>query len=290
MNYELLYETFPQLTQFQMATKNKYIFKSDQALLEVPKNQLTASELNLLSVFLTPLPESFNLQGLWKNYLEYESDDMPESLSEFQMLKISFKKPFHKIVPFQDAIESIVNQRCFVFDLQNHAYCILIPNKGDYIDFKRFKPLLEDDFKTKFTLLTTKMEAPTKLREFYTLLKEVRDDLGQYDNKPIYELHDVFLSYMMSSLTIEQATHYCQDVLGDAIRDGILLETVTSYLQNMYNFSQTAKALYIHRNTLQNRLDRFEKLSECNLKDSEDLFKIYMALKLLNMYKMHILP
>ena len=65
MDYKLLFETFPQLTDYRADTTGKFIFQSEHGLLEVPKNQLTEKERTLLSIFLKPLPEYFDVQHLW---------------------------------------------------------------------------------------------------------------------------------------------------------------------------------------------------------------------------------
>ncbi|WP_290995738.1 helix-turn-helix domain-containing protein [Gordonibacter sp.] len=59
------------------------------------------------------------------------------------------------------------------------------------------------------------------------------------------------------------------------------LETLTSYIENLYNASLTAKALHIHRSTLQYRLERIAAITELNLEDPDDRLYLEFSLALL---------
>ncbi|MBX9971828.1 CdaR family transcriptional regulator [Cytobacillus firmus] len=59
--------------------------------------------------------------------------------------------------------------------------------------------------------------------------------------------------------------------------DPVLLHTIKVFLQNSSNVSLTAKKLYIHRNTLQYRLDRFTEKTGIQLKDFNSALTVYLA-------------
>ncbi|WP_370224960.1 PucR family transcriptional regulator [Cytobacillus sp.] len=59
--------------------------------------------------------------------------------------------------------------------------------------------------------------------------------------------------------------------------DPELLHTIKIFLQNSSNVSFTAKKLYVHRNTLQYRLDRFTEKTGIQLKDFNSALTVYLA-------------
>lgn len=59
--------------------------------------------------------------------------------------------------------------------------------------------------------------------------------------------------------------------------DPELLHTIKVFLQNGSNVSLTAKKLYIHRNTLQYRLDKFTEKTGIQLKDFNSALTVYLA-------------
>lgn len=287
MDYKLLFETFPQLTDYRIDTTNKFIFQSEYGILEVPKNQLTEQERTLLSIFLKPLPEYFDMQQLWTRFFADESIQPPENIHHFQLLKMVFLEPFNKINDLQHVLESIAGRYCYILPFNELTYDILLVNVEEFINFTPFIALIEDDFKTSFTIMTTPLEQKDKLRESYQLLKSIPNEICHSNRKVVFELDEMILTKMLTSAIDREREQFLSIILRGSAYEPLLLETVECYIQHICNFSQTAKALYIHRNTLQKRLERFEELSERNLKNSDDLLKISIALKL---YKMHTPP
>lgn len=57
-----------------------------------------------------------------------------------------------------------------------------------------------------------------------------------------------------------------------------LLSTLKAYLMNCFNASETAKKLFIHRNTLSHRLDKIKDILNISLNDMEELFAIYLEM------------
>ncbi|AWE07803.1 hypothetical protein DCE79_10585 [Lysinibacillus sp. 2017] len=284
MNYKLLFETFPQLTDYRTDTANKFIFQSEYGLLEVPKSQLTEQERTVLSIFLKPLPEYFDMQHLWMRFFTDESIQPPEDIHHFQLLKVVFLEPFHKINDLQHVLESIAGCFCYILPFDELTYGVLLVNGEEFINFTPFIALIEDDFKTSFTIMTTPLEQKDRLRESYQLLQSIPNEICHSDRKVVFELDEMILTKMLTATLDREREQFVSIILKESVAERTLLETVECYIQHICNFSQTAKALYIHRNTLQKRLERFEELSGRNLKSSDDLLKISIALKL---YKMH---
>lgn len=280
-------ETFPQVKPYRAETTNKYVFQGEAGLFEVPKSQITAHERTILSIFLKELPEHFNRQQLWQDYAEASHMNEPEKITGFQLFKITFSKPMHKLVDFQRTFDAIAGQSSYMLKLTEESYCILVVNCAEFIHMEPYMSLLKDDFKINFQLMTTAVEPAGNLRNRLELMKSLPPFFGEQNSDKIYRMDDMLLSKMVSSFDRTQSLEFCQMILQQAIDEPVLLETVERYMQYLFNFSQTAKALYIHRNTLQKRLDRFEELSQKELKNSDDLFKINLALKMMTMYNLH---
>ena len=76
---------------------------------------------------------------------------------------------------------------------------------------------------------------------------------------------------------------FADQVLGRLLRvesdKGHLLETLRVYFKNRGNVMKTARALYIHRNTLLYRLERIRELGAFDLDDAETRLKLQLALR-----------
>jgi DNA-binding protein Fis len=68
------------------------------------------------------------------------------------------------------------------------------------------------------------------------------------------------------------------NVLKKYAQDQMMIETVKIYLESNQNMSVAAKSLYIHRNTLIQRLDKFYQITGFDVKKFIDGFLIYHLL------------
>ena len=65
------------------------------------------------------------------------------------------------------------------------------------------------------------------------------------------------------------------------IRDRDTLDTINRFFENNLNVSETARKLYVHRNTLVYRLEKVKKITGLDLREFEDaiLFKVAVMVK-----------
>ena len=68
----------------------------------------------------------------------------------------------------------------------------------------------------------------------------------------------------------------------DARRRTALLDTLEEYLARRRSVAETARALFIHPNTLRQRLARIERVAGLRL-DEEDLLALELAIKLVRL-------
>ncbi|WP_414838791.1 PucR family transcriptional regulator [Carnobacterium sp. TMP28] len=62
-----------------------------------------------------------------------------------------------------------------------------------------------------------------------------------------------------------------------------LIETLECWIFNQLNIAETARQLYIHRNSLLYRIEKIQRILLLDLKDSDELLKIQLALKIYHM-------
>lgn len=84
---------------------------------------------------------------------------------------------------------------------------------------------------------------------------------------------------LQSSYTHEQLDGMFREYLGpledfDRENHGTLMETLETYLNRSQNITQTAKALFIHRNTMFYRMDQMKTLLQVDFDDPDDLYKL----------------
>ncbi len=85
---------------------------------------------------------------------------------------------------------------------------------------------------------------------------------------------------LIYQLPIQLCEMFIEEVFGDRELnlDEETLSTVERFFENDLNISETARQLYVHRNTLVYRLDRFEKIVGLDVRKFEDAMKFKLAM------------
>jgi hypothetical protein len=105
-----------------------------------------------------------------------------------------------------------------------------------------------------------------------------------YPKMPVYFSWKMSLENMLSILPDEEVERYQRGILGVEWMnkfDPEIYRTTKVLLQENFNISETARKLFIHRNTLLYRLDRVKDETGKDLRISVDAFEVYIALLLL---------
>jgi purine catabolism regulator len=100
----------------------------------------------------------------------------------------------------------------------------------------------------------------------------------EFNSLGIYQL----LAQLDSTPVLQQ---FCQRLIGplagyDEQHHSDLVHTLTAYFDHHANISQTAEALFIHRNTLLYRLERIQELTGQDLNQADTRLSLHLALKL----------
>lgn len=108
------------------------------------------------------------------------------------------------------------------------------------------------------------------------------DSIIDFSNMGIYQL-------LTQLEDLPVLRRFCREVMGplvdyDTQHRSSLVQTIGAYFEHHGNISQTAEALYIHRNTLLYRLERIQELTGQSLDEADMRLALHLALKLLQLW------
>lgn len=109
-----------------------------------------------------------------------------------------------------------------------------------------------------------------KLIESIEIVKELLDKL---QNKENYITNRDFLINDLSSENVKKL------ILSDYYNDKEMYLTIKTYLEQNQNVSKASEYLYLHRNTLNQRLNKFKSTTNFDVKKFIDGFLIYKLIK-----------
>jgi DNA-binding PucR family transcriptional regulator len=139
---------------------------------------------------------------------------------------------------------------------------------------------LESDFYVKISFFVGKFNPfSNQLRSKFLQEKEyfsfgIANLINQLN---IFTFERIFPAYLGYHLPPEIKQKVMQVLFGVFCDDQELYATIKVFLENNLNASLTAKKLYIHRNTLQYRIDKFIDKSGIQLKDFYGAFTVFLA-------------
>jgi PucR family transcriptional regulator, purine catabolism regulatory protein len=106
----------------------------------------------------------------------------------------------------------------------------------------------------------------------------IRGGVSHYEDHSIYH----FLDSNIKDIELEE---FFMKSLGkiyehDHLHGTSYIITLENYFINNLNISETAKGMFLHRNTLIYRIDKIKEILNTDLKNSEELLQIQLALKI----------
>jgi hypothetical protein len=146
-------------------------------------------------------------------------------------------------------------------------------------DFHSIAATLENDFFIKTTFYIGKVrQEPETIRSSFQLEQELffKAQALLFTDR-VFTFEKVFPSLVAAQLPKEAGTLLKQDMVGIFQEDRELLETMKIFLEHNSNMSMAAKKLYIHRNTLQYRLEKFTEKTGISLKSFNSAVTVYVA-------------
>ena len=111
------------------------------------------------------------------------------------------------------------------------------------------------------------------IKDNYLILKDYFKNTILKNN--IYEEHSFIMELVLNGIY----GNLDNVVLGKYKNDPTTIEVLKCFLENNMNTSKTANSIYMHRNTLINKLDKFVQNTGYDIKKFNDAFIIYHLIK-----------
>lgn len=129
----------------------------------------------------------------------------------------------------------------------------------------------------------------SELKEVSKSYKEAKMalDVGKifYAQKDVVAYSTLGIGRLIYQLPVNLCEMFIEEIFGDNIPEELDEETLTTvytFLDNNLNVSETARQLYVHRNTLLYRLEKLEKFTGLDIRVFDDALTLKIALMVVN--------
>lgn len=115
-------------------------------------------------------------------------------------------------------------------------------------------------------------------------------DVGRifYAGRDVVAYNTLGIGRLIYQLPINLCKMFIEEIFGDSIPEELdeeTLNTINMFLENNLNVSETARQLYVHRNTLLYRLEKLQKATNLDIRIFDDALTLKIALMVVNYMK-----
>lgn len=188
-----------------------------------------------------------------------------------------------------ESIRPLLNMRDFIVSMNAQQTAIireLSPEKG-YEDIAALAKVLLDRFH-QIGETEDRLSCGSIVVELKDLSRSYREavaamEAGQlfYPKESFFAFPSLGLARLICRMPLPVCRTFPEEILkspADLFADPELVETAEAFFANHLNPTQTAKQLFIHRNTLIYRLDKIQKITGLDLRHFDDAMSFRLAL------------
>ncbi|MDQ0198090.1 PucR family transcriptional regulator [Neobacillus ginsengisoli] len=261
--------------------------ESQNEWIGIPKKEISEKELNLLKKLyeLVDLQTSSLKTGSqsWYEFL-YLKGPIPPSNTEayFRMIQFHIKGDGINQNEIESALKGFFTDEVIIIWENVNRGVIIEEKKLISLSEKEFITLsetIESDFFIKISFYIGKIhllshDLPTYFYQEKEYFNFGKKNLGNTFNFAFERVFPAYLTYHLQ----DELKHKVKQELNEVfLDDQEMFSTIKVFLENNLNASMTAKKLYIHRNTLQYRIDKFVEKTGIQLKDFYGAFTVFLA-------------
>lgn len=164
----------------------------------------------------------------------------------------------------------------------------------EYEDMEQVAHLLLDIMNTE-VLVTARVSYGTVVKELREISKSYKEakmglDVGKifYEHRDIIAYDSLGIGRLIYQLPVNLCKMFIREIFGDEIPrelDDEMLMTINKFYSNNLNVSETARQMYVHRNTLVYRIERLKEATGLDIRTFDDALTLNIALMVVNYMK-----
>ncbi|UOQ86634.1 PucR family transcriptional regulator [Gracilibacillus salinarum] len=294
---EQLQQMFPNLiTHHDEPTLNTLTYNwyvtPDNDIIGLPKEELTKRELELLDILLSPYkanqPPTTDREQQWMDILfhqEIPKQMVEEKMASFHFVYFSLSDESVDPESFREAIDGLFPRHTSILWENNHEGVIIredIPSSDDAVSYSEIIEVLTTDFYINIKLFIGPTIRDIQYAyDLYQWIKKCYHHTSRYNHGALHYIKAIPYLYSKNISENEQKL-MTYSILHKVRDDEELLKTVQVFLESNSNTTLAAKKMYMHRNSLQYRVDKFIEKTAIDVKQFEGAIAVYLCLLMRN--------
>ncbi|MBM7551116.1 PucR family transcriptional regulator [Thalassobacillus pellis] len=292
---EKLKELYPSLIERkkeqEIPKNHAWFLTSDDEIIGIDRDELDGQEADMLGIFLTPYhwekPENTEREQQWADLLFHEKLDNrllenPPIQYRFVFFIIS-ENPMES-ESFQEAVQGLFPTAMpLIWEDENTGFIIeeADENFEESHSYEQIIDVLMSDFYVKLSFFVSDFFTDIKQAPAHFNWSRQCSQVAQKHLKLSVADHlDVIPFLFLDKLSDRTSENIIEAILKDAKDDHELLKTIQVFLECNSNATLTSKQLYMHRNSLQYRVDKFIEKTGIDVRQFKEGMLVYLAMLL----------
>lgn len=271
-------------------TKNyQWFMTKDNEVIGMDRSELTDKDIAILSAFLIPYNIKFPIlteqEKRWKNRINGSATN--ENVTPYRFVYFTIKKNQINLTSFKEAIHAFFDKPVPIL-WKNEQEGIIIEEQSSLVEkisYEQIIDVLMSDLYVKINFFVGPYLNNLKnINKHYTSFLKSAETAFSYSDQSVITYIDAIASLFVDRADSTFRKEIASIVLHEFMEDDELLHTIKTFMLCNLNVSVTAKELYMHRNSLQYRLDKFLEKTGIDVRQFHQAMTVYIAL-LANMHK-----
>ncbi|MYL38650.1 PucR family transcriptional regulator [Halobacillus litoralis] len=264
-----------------------YFLSPEEEIIAIPKTERNKQELELLSIFLSPF-EGHSVtcterEAAWKDLVR--TGELKPGVSwplSYRFILFTFDDSSTEKSTIKEALQSLFPERMpLLWQSDRSGYIVeeIFSDDQDVLTFEGIPDVLMSDFYTNIQFFTSHFSS--HLQEAGAILEwalKGADLADRYHLPGVVSYKDIIPYFYVDDLPDTDWHQIEQSIFQEVLEDKDLLQTIKVFLESGSNTSLAAKRLYMHRNSLQYRVDKFIEKTDLDIKNFKGAVITYLAL------------
>ncbi|MBO9128753.1 helix-turn-helix domain-containing protein [Bacillus sp. 165] len=266
------------------------------SIIGIEKQTISEKDFAIISLFLTPITnETLHFsseQRLWQKLLfQKNAEEQVHALLEqinkantfIRFIQFHIREPFFEKLAFEEALYGLLSSQ-FIIVWKDNQYGTIIEiyeeqNPEQLLNNHIFDTLISDFYVSITAFAGRLYPLDSTLISSFHWENQIFQTVRQYNkNKSLLQMEDILPRFLLNEIKQETHQQFSQQILQDVSEDKELLTTIRAFLEYNMNVSLAAKKLYMHRNSVQYRVDKFIEKTGIDIKSFKGAVSIYLAL------------
>lgn len=290
MMLKQLKKLYPSLiTDLKHKKRKEYLWfqTPDQQVVGILKDELNQKETDLLDLLLSPYygahPPVTAREKQWFEGLIEGTNPIDYAPKEYRFVYFSLSEPLQNPEDFREAIYGLYQKPPAVIWSTQQQGIIIEEDRADEDQMSYYEMI--EVFTSDFFIDVNFFIGPflkdiTKSHFYFEWMDEQFHKLQHFSIKQVITYVSA-VPYLLATLKEKKDVQFLiEAILKETHKDEELLRTIQIFLEANSNASLAAKEIYMHRNSLQYRIDKFIEKSEVDVKQFEGAVAVYLVLLL----------